>query len=165
MTVAVRPATPADGPGIYRAWEAVRTHNTSLDNRVGYAPVDEPEFSASLRDMLARPESVALVAEEDGHVVGFVSGGLEANQPDRVPERHATIGYLYVEPVRRRNGIARKLFEAVAAWAEKQEGVTHLEMTVLADDKDASEFWRSVGFTPFIQRLWAPLPVVARPRG
>jgi hypothetical protein len=30
-------------------------------------------------------------------------------------------------------------------------------MTVLNADETAERFWRSLGFSPFIQRLWAPL--------
>jgi hypothetical protein len=30
-------------------------------------------------------------------------------------------------------------------------------MTVLNADAEAEQFWRALGFTPFIQRLWAPL--------
>jgi len=29
---------------------------------------------------------------------------------------------------------------------------------VLARDEAAAAFWRSLGFAPFIERLWAPLP-------
>jgi ribosomal protein S18 acetylase RimI-like enzyme len=158
MNIAIRPARTDDGPRMYRAWEAVRAHNASRDSRVRYVPVTEAEFMAGLHEVIQRPQSIALVAENGSELLGFVSAGIEQNQPDRLPERHATIGYFYVVPGHRRAGIGRKLFDAVCRWAAEQEGVSHVEMTVLEGDKDASAFWRSVGFSPFIQRLWAPLP-------
>jgi hypothetical protein len=30
-------------------------------------------------------------------------------------------------------------------------------MAVLSADAAAAGFWRSIGFSPFIERLWAPL--------
>jgi hypothetical protein len=30
-------------------------------------------------------------------------------------------------------------------------------MAVLSADDAAAGFWRSIGFSPFIERLWAPL--------
>ena len=153
----IRPATPGDGPALFEHWQQARQHNAALDRRVMHVPVSRDEFILDFREMLGRQSSIAVVAEAAGEIVGFVSGSLEANQPDRLPERHATIGYLYVAEPNRREGIARRLFEAVAEWATRQDGVSHFEMTVLAADDAAAEFWRSIGFTPFISRLWAPL--------
>ncbi len=133
-----------------------------MDRRVIPAPVTEPEFLADLEQALARKASVAFVAQVGEELVGFISGAIEANQPDRLPERHATIGYLFVDEPHRRSGIARALFGAVAAWASEQEGVSHFEMTVLAADEGAAAFWRSIGFSPFISRLWAPLSAPKR---
>lgn len=158
MTATIRAASPADTPLIYRAWMSVREHYARTDARVMNAPVTEPEFAAGLRDTIARATTIALVAEDAGELVGFLSGGIELNQPDRLPERHATIGYLYVDPAHRRDGIGRALVAALGEWAAKQDGVGHLEMTVLARDEGAAAFWRSLGFSPFIERLWAPLP-------
>lgn len=128
-----------------------------MDRRVVHTPVSRDEFIADFSEMLHRRASVAFVAEVSGEIVGFVSGSLEANQPDRLPERHATIGYLFVAEEHRRGGIGRRLFQGVADWAARQDGISHFEMTVLAADGAAAEFWRSIGFTPFISRLWAPL--------
>ena len=158
MSATVRPATPADGPAIYAAWLAIREHSAATDTRVLNAPVTETEFLAGLRDTIARDTTCAMVAEAEGNVIGFVSGGIELNQPDRLPEKHATIGYLYVAPGHRRRGIGRLLGGALSTWAAGQEGIAHLEMTVLARDEAAAAFWRSLGFAPFIERLWAPLP-------
>ncbi len=153
----IRPATPGDGPALFEHWQRARQHNAAMDRRIVHAPVTRDEFTLDFQQMLKRPAAAAFVAEANGEIVGFVSGSLEANQPDRLPERHATIGYLYVEDSHRRQGIARRLFEGVAEWAARQDGVSHFEMTVLAADEGAAEFWRSIGFTPFISRLWAPL--------
>lgn len=154
----IRHATVEDAPALYKAWQALRSHNAGLDDRIRHLPVGEGEFALALREILARKTSQTFVAEHEGTLVGFISGAVEENQPDRLPERHVTIGYLFVDPAVRRQGTGRALFEAVRAWAAEREGVSHVEMTVLANDREAEPFWRSLGFAPFIQRLWAPLP-------
>lgn len=158
----VRPAVAGDAPGLFYAWQRLRQHNAEVDRRVIPAPVDESEFSAGLLQLLGRRRSVALVADASGELAGFVSGSIEENQPDRLPALHATVGYLWVESRFRRMGVGRALFEAVAGWARAHEGVGHFEMAVLKSDAVAAEFWRSIGFAPFIERLWAPLSAPER---
>jgi ribosomal protein S18 acetylase RimI-like enzyme len=153
----VREAREADGPPLYAAWQRLRAHNEQVDRRVIPAPVSELEFVNDFRQRLTRPRSVSLVAEVEGELAGFIAGNIERNQPDRLPEEHATIGYLWVEERFRRGGIARALVARVADWARDHEGVAHFEMAVLTADTAAAGFWRALGFTPFIERLWAPL--------
>ena len=158
MSAAVRLATSGDATALYEHWSALRRYNASIDARVIPVPVGREDFAAGLDSVLARQTSVAFVAELGGTLVGFISGGVENNQPDRLPELHATVGYLWVAVSARRTGIGRQLVGAVTEWAAKQEGVAHMEMTVLAADQEAATFWRSMGFSPFIQRVWAALP-------
>jgi GNAT superfamily N-acetyltransferase len=157
VSATIRRATIADAPALFEAWEELRRHNAGTDARIVSAPVSEAEFTAGLRELLARPTGVLFVAEQDGDLAGFVRAGVEVNVPDRLPERHVGIGYLYVDPKARREGLGSRLFAAVREWAATQDGVGHFEMTVLNADGQAEQFWRSLGFTPFIQRLWAPL--------
>ena len=161
-THTIRQAAPTDGLGLYGAWQRMRHHNAAIDRRFIPAPVSEAEFVEDFFALLARPRSTALVAECGGELAGFIAGSIESNVPDRLPEEHATVGYLWVEEHWRRKGLARSLFSAVADWARSQEGVSHFEMAVLTGDAGAAKFWRSIGFTPFIERLWAPLSAPER---
>lgn len=157
MNATVRSARATDGLGLYTAWEALRGYNAGLDSRIIPSPVSEADFLAGLSEIIANPMSAAFVLDDGGVVAGFISGRIERNQPDRLPERHATIGYLYVSPSHRRMGLGRALFAAIGTWAQEAGKVSHIEMPVLAHDAEAAAFWRSLGFTPFIERLWAPL--------
>ncbi len=159
MNVQVRRALATDGPGLYAAWIGLRRHYAGVDRRVVLVPVSENEFVGDLTEALSRGTATTFVAVDGGRVVGFASGSIEPGQEDRLPKYHATVGYVYVEASYRRAGIGRRLFDAVAAWAASFEGVSHVEMAVLSADRGAESFWRGLGFSPFIQRLWAPLGV------
>ncbi|MEO8539247.1 MAG: GNAT family N-acetyltransferase [bacterium] len=158
----VRRAAPADGHALFGAWQRLRAYNAEVDRRVIPAPVSEDEFISDLEHLLQRPRSVTLVAERQNALAGFISGSVEQNLPDRLPESHVTVGYLWVEERFRRLGIARALFQQVAEWAATQDGVGHFEMAVLTADESAARFWRAIGFGPFIERLWAPLSAPER---
>jgi GNAT superfamily N-acetyltransferase len=155
--VSIREARESDAAALYDAWLAVRQHYAAVDGRIVPAAVSREEFGEGLSQRIARPEAVTFVAVAGAHVVGFITGGIEPGQPDRLPAEHATIGHLFVDPSRRRQGIGAKLVRAVTEWARSHEGVGHFEMTVLDADDDAREFWAAIGFRPFIQRLWAPI--------
>ncbi|MCK9519617.1 MAG: GNAT family N-acetyltransferase [Dehalococcoidia bacterium] len=157
----IRPVEERDVPALYLAWQELRQYNAQQDGRIRPTPVSDVEFAAAVRELRARRMSASLVAEHEGEIAGFITATIEQNQPDRLPERHATVGYLYVAPGYRRQGLGRQLVQGIFAWARDQEGVSHVEMPVLANDVSAEPFWRSLGFTPFIQRLWAPLELPA----
>lgn len=161
MTAIVRRAIPTDAPALYDAWEDMRAYQASRDSRLVPAPITRDDFVGAIDAMVTRPGSATFIAEDRGALVGFIRGLIELNQPDRLPERHATVGYLYVAPTHRRTGLGRVLFDAVTDWARTHEGIEHIEMSVLASDPEAEAFWRSLGFTPFFQRLHAPLGVAA----
>jgi GNAT superfamily N-acetyltransferase len=153
----IRPVQASEVAAVYQVWQTLRAYYASVDERIIPSPVSEHEFTADFHRRLSRTESATFVAVEGKRIVGLITGAVEANQPDRLPEQHVTIGHVYVDPAHRRSGLGRGLFEALANWAADLEGVSHIEMPVLAADGDAGHFWQSLGFSPFIQRLWAPL--------
>jgi GNAT superfamily N-acetyltransferase len=155
--VVVREARAEDASALYPAWLDVRRHYALVDSRIIPAPVSADEFAISLAERIARPEAATFIAMAGPRVVGFITGGIEPGQPDRLPDRHATIGHLFVDAHHRRQGIGQRLFRALAEWAQAQGEIGHFEMTVLDADESARQFWAAIGFRPFIQRLWAPL--------
>lgn len=156
-SVTVRQARIEDIDQVFAAWQALRGYYASVDRRIIPAPVTKEEFGAAYRDRLEEPTAASFLAIDGGRLVGFISAAIAQNQPDRLPEHHIAVGQLYVAESHRRQGLGVQLFRAIADWASLQDGASHFEMPVLAADAEAMNFWQSIGFTPFIQRLWAPL--------
>lgn len=151
-----------DAAPLFSAWQRLRSHNAEVDRRFIPAPITQEDFVSDLEQLLQRAQSATFVAECPGGIAGFISGRVERNQPDRLPELHVAIGYLWVDERYRRLGVASALFSAIAEWSRGQDGVAHFEMAVLGADQSAAAFWRSIGFVPFIERLWAPLSAPER---
>jgi ribosomal protein S18 acetylase RimI-like enzyme len=84
---------------------------------------------------------VVLVAEDDGGVLGLVSGG---PVEDAVSEATCQIGALYVAPERRGQGIGRALLRA-AAGRLAGLGFTELRIGVLSANSPARAFYEAMG--------------------
>jgi ribosomal protein S18 acetylase RimI-like enzyme len=105
--------------------------------------MDVDQYAARWHRMLLDPagRSMVLVAEEEGIVVGFASGGPERDEDDRYE------GELYAIYVLREfqgRGLGRALAEAVAA-ALADRGVTSMVVWVLRDNAAARGFYERLG--------------------
>jgi len=111
---------------------------------------DERRAAVALRQAIESHDSVVLVAEEGGRLVGFLTGYQDLHS--------ARFGYrawvedFAVDPERRSRGIGKLLLDATKAWA-RERGATHLELDSAETRHDAHRFyererpsWRSVSF-------------------
>jgi GNAT superfamily N-acetyltransferase len=127
----IRRATDADWPDFFRmasllALDAIASHDAH-----------RTQFAAAVGD----DRSAALVATDDGRVVGYVLGGclpmpLYGGQLAMLQE-------LYVDESHRRAGVARALVEAFTAWADERGAA----IVGLATSRHAARaFYESQGF-------------------
>lgn len=115
----IRQATAADIPDIVRfrghLWDSFLS-----DTKVADHP-DWPERAgAVLVDLLTRDTHRYLVTEdEDGRLVGTVSGLLELHMPGPAwPGVSASLSDMWVEPDARGRGVARALMAGILDWVK-----------------------------------------------
>ncbi|HVY52644.1 MAG TPA: GNAT family N-acetyltransferase [Devosia sp.] len=99
---------------------------------------DEPVDAARLRDYLAAPGHLMVLAFEGGLVVGQCAGVVHRH-PDKATE-------LYVDEVgtastHRRQGIARAMLEAMFAWG-RELGCTEAWLATELDNEAANALYR-----------------------
>ncbi len=110
---------------------------------------DERAWAARLvtyRDHFAAGRARLLVAEDDGHPIGYAFGLVEEGHDDTFP-LGALVGELYtlvVAPGRRGRGVGAALLAALDAVLAA-EGVTSLRVEVLVGNDDARRFYRRHG--------------------
>lgn len=97
----------------------------------------QPWSRASLLEEIENPTAVFLVAEEDGHTLGY-SG------------MHVVCGEGYIDniavfPEARRKGVARQLLDSLIKWLREQQGV-FLTLEVRPSNAAAVSLYRSLGF-------------------
>jgi len=105
--------------------------------------------------------AIGVIAWVEGQPCGFVmgcvgklvNGNLDDNYTDVV-----TLGRMWVDPARRRRGIAVALIDTIERWT-RQKGIQRLELWVMASNHAAHTLYRNAGFVdaPSI----VPNPMVA----
>jgi GNAT superfamily N-acetyltransferase len=128
--VAVRPAQIADGSEIAR-----------LTTQLGYES-EAATLAPRLSRLLARDDQQFLVAESDGHVVGWIHA-LVAEYVEVDP--FVVIGGLVVDRSHRRMGVGRVLMRHAEEWAA-QQGCPVVRLWSSAGRTAAHEFYRALGY-------------------
>jgi len=178
--VTVRPAEPADAPGLARVFlESAAYHRSSVDASI----FGHPEPGAVLRayhEALAgqgaegRPgpggdpgpgpggdpgprTAGLLVAEVDGQVVGLVELRIEAPPADRadmhLPVRYGWVDELAVGEAWRRSGVGTRLLRAAEAWLRERGAVAVLLDTHPGNAAALDFYQERMGYRPVGVRL------------
>lgn len=128
----VRPAIEAD----VEAWTAMRLRLWP---------------DAGPHELARAPRPTALVAEEEGRLIGFAEASVRSVAEGGPDGPAAYLEGIWVEPDRRRRGVARALLAGVEAWALAQ-GLAWLGSDALLDNADSHAWHGRVGFDE-VERL------------
>ncbi|MFM8999234.1 MAG: N-acetyltransferase family protein [Actinomycetota bacterium] len=103
------------------------------------------------REALGSPDSLLLVAEHEGEVVGMAYG--EVSQPSRFSdERALELSGVVVRAGYRGRGVGRELVRGAARFAQERT-VSWIELKTFAPNRGAMSFWEELGFTPRVVQL------------
>jgi GNAT superfamily N-acetyltransferase len=110
-------------------------------------------WAASLSPALGRFSVVAL-AERDGVPVGFVAGRIRALPAWFGGGAAGFISEVYVNDTERGSGIGRRVLALALEWFGRQ-GISRVELQVLAGNQDAVRFYRELGWhEELVQMVW-----------
>jgi GNAT superfamily N-acetyltransferase len=99
-----------------------------------------------LHDLLADPNSSLQLVENDGRVVGCGYAQLRPSESAFVHDKHAYLGFMYVEPGVRGQGINKMIIESLISWS-KDKGVNDFYLQVYVGNQAAIRAYEKVGFT------------------
>lgn len=129
-----RAARAEDAPALLAL---IRALNAAEGNPSGLL-----DTAALLRDVIAAPGTLAMVAERDGALIGYATG--HPTYETGYAERGVYVGDLYVDPAHRRQGVARALLAALARTGHAQ-GARHLWLTAQEANHAAHALYRRIG--------------------
>jgi ribosomal protein S18 acetylase RimI-like enzyme len=138
---AIRPATANDIPALHalveRAYRGISaregwTHEADLI-------AGDRTSQGELRATLADPDSLTLVAQQGGALIGTVT-------VTRVPPDRCYLGMLGVDPQRQAGGIGRRLVAAAEEAARGTFGASIMEMTVIASRTELVDWYLRLGY-------------------
>jgi len=144
--ITIRPATTSDEAALGRYGGALMRQHHELDPR-RFILTERPEagYGRFLMSRLDDPDSVVLVAERAGAIVGYVYAGLE---PLNWRELRAPCGFVhdvYVEAGARRQAIGDRLVQAAIAWVATK-GMPRVVLWSAARNDAAQRLFDRLGF-------------------
>jgi RimJ/RimL family protein N-acetyltransferase len=142
-TVVIREARPEDAAELIAYLRRVFAEAginliTEADE---FSPTVETE-SRIIREMARADNSLFLVAEQDGRLVGQLT--LEGGKRRNV--RHAATLGITVAQEWRGQGVGRRLIEYAVDWARRSGIITRIELHVFARNVGAIHLYESCGF-------------------
>jgi GNAT superfamily N-acetyltransferase len=143
--IVVRSATFNDLDTLYRFEQGIITTERPWDPTLK----DGHIHYYDLRAMITAPHIELAVAELDGKLIGSGYARLEDSKIYLKHQKHAYLGFMYVEPEHRGKGVNRRVIEHLKSWA-KLQGMTELRLDVYNDNQAAIKAYQKFGFTKLL---------------
>lgn len=156
MGVHIRRATARDIKEILPVWGELAHYHASLDPAFTPSPQWSREYSAYLRTLMGRDDALAVVAREGPEVIGYAVGRITTLPPFFEHRFRGYIHDVFIRESFRRRGVGRRLVEEILEWF-RTRGVTLVELTVAANNREAIPFWERLGFLVYMHQMKKPI--------
>jgi ribosomal protein S18 acetylase RimI-like enzyme len=149
----VRAAGPDDVAALARLnAEVQKLHRAAMPDRYRDPPLGELEDW--MRRLLADPDVVLLIAEEDGSALGFAVVRREVSPGNTfaLPRLRAMVEGIGVATTARRRGAGRALMAGAEELA-RSWGAAAIVLDVQSFNTDAESFYRALGYATVTRRM------------
>ena len=144
----IRSATLADLESAAKLGAAiVRLHHATNPKRFFMLDNIEHGYAAWLAEEMKRPETVVLVAELAGRVIGYAYGAIEDRDWGILVDRHGAFHDLCVDNSVRHQGVGRALAQTMLQRLE-QLGAPRILLRAMVQNEPAQRLASSLGFSP-----------------
>jgi len=142
----IRPGRIKDKKQVLEIWEELMEYHIGISSIDYEMKDDAPElFLKFFENNVRSRNKKAVVAEEDGKVIGYVLGAIQERPPLFKTTHHAFITDAAVLQENRNKGVGTKLLEEFASWA-KEKGMKYIVLSVVPENKIGKDFWEKHGF-------------------
>src|SRR5262245_41711726 len=146
--VTIRPATSADEASLGRYGGALmRQHHADDPRRFIHVDRPEPGYGRFLVSQIAHPESLVLVAEHEGAVVGYLFADVERTNWMELRGPCGVIHDIYVDESARQLGAGRGLMQAAVEWIHAH-GRSQVVLMTKTKNESAQRLFARFGFRP-----------------
>ena len=105
-----------------------------------------------LKSLLTSPLAEVLVAEADNKVIASGYVRIDRSKPFLKHSTHAYLGFMYVLPEYRGQGINKQIMDALKDWAVSQN-ITEFSLEVYYDNISAIKAYEKIGFSRYILEM------------
>jgi ribosomal protein S18 acetylase RimI-like enzyme len=147
MTVVIRRAVAGDLEAVGRLGAALLRAHYDFDPQrfMQGGPDAEAGYAWFLGTQLDRADSLVLVAESDGAVIGYLYAGIEPRNWKELRDEAGFIHDILVDETRRGAGIAQLLMDGALAWF-RERGVPRAILWTAARNRRAQQLFERLGF-------------------
>jgi GNAT superfamily N-acetyltransferase len=146
MSATIRPALASDEEALGRYGGALmRLHHEFDPLRFITTPHPEKGYGRFLVSQLEDPDSVVLVAEQKGQVVGYAFAALEPMSWKELRDACGFLHDVYVAESTRRAGVGRQLVLEAARWLAAK-GAPRVVLGSAAGNTAAQRLFTDLGF-------------------
>ena len=146
--IQVRPATASDQEPLGRFGGALMRQHHAADPR-RFIQVEHPEagYGRFLVSQISNPDSLVLVAERSGTVIGYVFADVETTNWMQLRGPCGIVHDIYVDEAMRRLGAGRELMDAAIAWI-RSKGRSQVVLLTKSQNQRAQDLFGRLGFRP-----------------
>ena len=146
--ITIRPATSADQEDLGRFGGALMRQHHDADPR-RFIQVERPEagYGRFLVSELSNPNSVVMVAERAGAVIGYVFAAVESTSWMELRGPCGIVHDVYVDEAGRRLGAGRALMDAAIEWI-RSKGRSQVVLLTKTRNERAQLLFTALGFRP-----------------
>ena len=105
-----------------------------------------------LRSLLASSLAEVVVAEADNKIIASGYARIDRSKPFLKHSTHAYLGFMYVIPEYRGQGINKKIMDVLKDWAVSQN-ITEFSLEVYYDNISAIKAYEKIGFSKYILEM------------
>jgi ribosomal protein S18 acetylase RimI-like enzyme len=105
-----------------------------------------------LKTMLTSPNIEMVVAEADNKIIASGYARIDRSRPFLKHNTHAYLGFMYVLPEYRGQGINKRIIDALKNWATIQN-ITEFSLEVYYDNVSAIKAYEKIGFSKYILEM------------
>ncbi|MCF6193252.1 MAG: GNAT family N-acetyltransferase [Kangiellaceae bacterium] len=99
----------------------------------------------NLKNMIQSDDVHVVVAEENGTIIAAGHAKLKKSRDYLAHEYHSYLGFMYVEPEYRGQGLNKVIIDELKNWS-KNKGMTVCSLTVYDQNQSAIRAYQKIGF-------------------
>lgn len=141
----IRKANVRDMDELINFEKKITLMHEKLDNFYKEVGNTEREKKKSFQEHLKSKDSLLLVAEENGKLIGYILSYITKRPGIFKEKKSGHISSIYVLEKYQNKGAARSLVEETYKWFRKKK-IRYIELTVHTKNKEGVRFWDSMGF-------------------
>lgn len=124
--------------------EAERPYNSSIKS--------ESAIYYDLETLISSDDAYLLVVEAENEIIGTGYAQIRNSKVSLEHDQHAYLGFMYVEPQYRGQGLNPKIVEELVLWS-KRKGISNFYLDVYAENDSAVRAYEKVGFEPSLMEM------------